>query len=141
MAVVEVPATGRRKRKKDEEAQTLTDNLNVLLLSSFDIISLKAGRHWKLRLEEAEAVSRPAARILIRYTDKETATKYGDILALMVGCLLVVVPRILIGKQTQRREKHGDAEVKAYGESARDTGDTATGDSGGIEFIQPGLSL
>ncbi|MBT9175191.1 MAG: hypothetical protein DDT22_00865 [candidate division WS2 bacterium] len=141
LAIVDVPKPKEKKREKlkEKEEDALQENLNILLISTFDVIALKAGKHWQLAKEEADAISKPAAKILMKQISKEKTDKYGDYIVLFIASLLTVIPRIIITKELKEQENIGrKREVTNNTQSGTTPSAASVADS--IKELQPSLS-
>jgi len=67
-----------------------------VLQGLFAVVAARAGAHWAITEEEAEAIATPAANIISRYIDTEKMAKYSDPAALVIALGVVLVPRVMI---------------------------------------------
>lgn len=91
--------------KRTDFDKTLESNVRLMLKSSFDFVSsLTQSPLWKVSDEEIQTISQPLARILARMGATESMNKYGDYIALATGLIIIVVPRMIIHQQLNKKE-------------------------------------
>lgn len=135
-----------KQKKKEKSVQELADNLQVLIKTGFDMLSLRAGELWALSQEEAENIASPLARILERYDLSAQASEYGDYIALAVALGLTIAPRVIMFQQEKRGVKIGAAKSeyqgpdgKTGGNNNRQNGPAPRG-SNNVKELLPGLA-
>lgn len=135
-----------KQKKKEESVQELADNLQVLIKTGFDMLSLRAGELWALSQEEAENIASPLARILERHDLSAQASEYGDYIALAVALGLTIAPRVIMFQQEKRGVEIGAAKSEYQGPDGktgrnnnRQNGPAPRG-SNNVKELLPGLA-
>lgn len=101
----------KKRAKKNLELETLTQNVEMVTNTAFQIASLFAGPHWAIAPEEARLVAEPTARILDRLELTETSNKYTDYLMLVIALAGITIPRIMMSQQIRPKKEKGGLEV------------------------------
>jgi len=121
----EVKERKKRTSKKDEKKIDKSEDLAILLVGLFDVLSSPLGEHWKISLQEAENISSPLGRILARMEQSETVSKFADPALLVLALLTTIAPRIMIGTEKPKKEVSKNDEKRPSETSARPVGDSA----------------
>lgn len=117
----------RKKRvsKKEEKKIDKSEDLAILLVGLFDVISSPLGEHWKISVQEAENISAPLGRILARMEQSETVSKFADPALLILALLTTIAPRVMIGAEKPKKEVAKNDEKRPSETSVKPTGNTA----------------
>lgn len=96
---------------KKETATPTTDpllvaNISAFLMGLFDLLSVRAGEHWKLKPVEAQGIALPVGNIIARNGLGETAGKYSDYIMLTVSLVAVIGPRVTKPKEDKGGPKN-----------------------------------
>lgn len=98
-------AAPRPKKKKkpapkvssaQEAMKQVSENLSQLIVAVSGIVSLRAGSHWAISAQEAQAVAEPASRIMARHNLIEKVAQSSDYVALAIAAGTIVVPRLIV---------------------------------------------
>jgi hypothetical protein len=107
------PSTIKKKKKKQAPPKTdikesitkETKNQIALLIQAFsEIAALRMGEIWKVSQQEAESVANPLGNILAKHDLVNKASEYSDYIALTTALGMIVVPRVMLSKQTKQKE-------------------------------------
>lgn len=127
----------KKPTKKEVQLGELQQNIQVLLLGGFELLSKRAGRHWIISVEESEKIAEPLTRILDRMEVSEKLAAYSDYLTLTAAVAITVLPRLMVSaemrKQSNSRHVQGvkPVEKETPGSDRKDTG----GDIPGLKTI------
>jgi hypothetical protein len=127
----------KKPSKKDVQMGELQQNIQVLLLGGFELLSKRAGSHWAISVEESEKIAEPLTRILDRMEVSEKLAAYSDYITLTAAVGITVLPRMMVSaemkKQSQPRQVQGvkPVEKETPGSDRQDTG----GDIPGLKAI------
>jgi hypothetical protein len=86
--------TPKKKATSDIEKQFYVENLKLLLVGGFNLISKKAGNHWNITEIESENIAKPAINILTKIEAFNKFSEHSDIIALGVACVSTIIPRL-----------------------------------------------
>lgn len=127
----------KKPTKKEVQLGELQQNIQVLLLGGFELLSKRAGSHWIISVEESEKIAEPLTRILDRMEVSEKLTAYSDYITLTAAVGITVLPRMMVSaemkKQSNSRQVQGvkPVEKETPGSDRKDTG----GDIPGLKTI------
>lgn len=131
------PKKKKKLTKKEVQLGELQQNIQVLLLGGFELLSKRAGSHWIISVEESEKIAEPLTRILDRMELSEKLAAYSDYLTLTAAVAITVLPRLMVSaemkKQSNSRQMQGvkPVEKETPGSDRKDTG----GDIPGLKTI------
>jgi hypothetical protein len=105
--------TSNRKRK-DINAEIKKDQISVLIKTTFDIIAARPGFEiWKLSAQESALIAEPLAQVMNKNPFiSGAASKYGDMIALVVALATVIIPRLFV--QLAAQKEKSKKEVTPY---------------------------
>ena len=127
----------KKPTKKEVQLRELQQNIQVLLIGGFELLSKRAGSHWAISVEESEKIAEPLTRILDRMEVSEKLTAYSDYITLTAAVAITVLPRVIVSvemkKQSNSRQMQGvkPVEKETPGSDRKDTG----GDIPGLKAI------
>lgn len=109
-----LPKKSHHKKAETKPAQndTTAENLGMLLMTGFTIISIRAGDHWKLDENEVKAITEPMARIINRLIPAASSSKYTDYALLALGLTMVITPRVMMSMELSKGGKKDEREIK-----------------------------
>lgn len=122
------PKKKKKLTKKEVQLGELQQNIQVLLLGGFELLSKRAGSHWIISVEESEKIAEPLTRILDRMEVSEKLSAYSDYLTLTAAVAITVLPRLMVSaemkKQSNSRQMQGvkPVEKETPGSDRKDTG-------------------
>ncbi len=131
------PKKKKKLTKKEVQLGELQQNIQVLLLGGFELLSKRAGSHWIISVEESEKIAEPLTRILDRMEVSEKLAAYSDYLTLTAAVAITVLPRLMVSaemkKQSNSQHVQGvkPVEKETPGSDRKDTG----GDIPGLKTI------
>ena len=131
------PKKKKKLTKKEVQLGELQQNIQVLLLGGFELLSKRAGSHWIISVEESEKIAEPLTRILDRMEVSEKLAAYSDYLTLTAAVAITVLPRMMVSaemkKQSNSQHVQGvkPVEKETPGSDRKDTG----GDIPGLKTI------
>ena len=114
LVTIDIPAPPEEKKEKTStktssksskgkatkaELKDLSSNIQVLLSTTFELVSQRAGEHWKISPEEAKGISDPLASIINRHDLSDSASEYGDYIALSLAVGITVIPRVIFHQE------------------------------------------
>jgi hypothetical protein len=101
--------TSSRKRK-DIQFEIKKDQISVLIKTTFDIIGARPGFEiWKLSSQESALIAEPLAQVMNKNPFiSGAASKYGDVIALIVALATVIIPRLFIQLAAQKDKKKNE---------------------------------
>ena len=117
LVAIEIPQPPEEKKEKTSknknskgkatkgELKDLSSNIQVLLSTTFELVSQRAGEHWKITPEESKGISDPLASIINRHDLSESASEYGDYIALSLALGITVIPRVLISQEISPKKE------------------------------------
>jgi hypothetical protein len=98
--------TKNNPASKQAKAEAVNpQDVAILIHTSFGILSMKLGDHWRIHPKEAQQIAEPLARILARMGVGEGVSKYSDGVALLLAVLVVVGPRVTLTMQLAKEKK------------------------------------
>jgi len=127
----------KKPSKKDVQMGELQQNIQVLLLGGFELLSKRAGSHWAISVEESEKIAEPLTRILDRMEVSEKLAAYSDYITLTAAVGITVLPRVMVSaemkKQSNSRQVQGvkPVEKETPGSDRKDN----VGDVPGLKAI------
>ena len=107
---IETPHSDIKTKKKVRRTKAVVDkeietDLAKLLKLTFNILAVKGGAHWQLKEDEATALARPTVRLLKKYNLLEKAQNISDGVMLATTATMIVIPRIMINIQENKKKK------------------------------------
>lgn len=123
------PATARTSSVKNE-SKDVTDMLTTFLVTVSAIGATKAGAHWAISKQEADAISEPLSNILERLNLVDKLGVYADYIALGMALLIVVVPRVIMSLEINRRNG-GTTNVREFAKPTRNESNKTTATTSG----------
>ena len=107
------PAPSKKKKSssskpsgKADAAQTV-ENLKLVLEVVSNFLALKVDPEWKLSHGEMDQICEPLSRILSRHNASAKFNEYGDWIALLGACALIILPKMIIVSQKKKARKGG----------------------------------
>jgi len=125
------PRKPRKPKAKKEEEYNIENDIKLFLAGISQIIStIPGGEIWKLHNQEISLISRPLANILERNNLSETASKYTDYTVLLIGLSIIIVPRMIIMRETKKKYSGIKGVVKSERKEKEITGSNQQNDGG-----------
>ena len=99
--VVQPPKKRKKRAKKEPEPLPELDagETSAMLGWLFDMISQRAGEHWKLTKKESDQGAIVINKVMLKYLP--VVGKYGEEVALLMWSVTVILPRWQIAGQTK----------------------------------------
>ncbi len=97
--------TVRKPRAKKKDNNINTNDISMLLVGTFSLISMKAGEHWTISEEEANTVSRPLENILRKMDLLEKVTNVSDGAMLLFALSTITIPRVILSQEIMKQNK------------------------------------
>jgi hypothetical protein len=106
--------TSSSRKRKDIQFEIKKDQISVLIKTTFDIIGARPGFEiWKLSNQESALIAEPLAQVMNKNPFiSGAASKYGDLIALVVALSTVILPRLFI--QLAAKKDKNKNEVSPY---------------------------
>jgi hypothetical protein len=96
----------------DEQSAAM---VGMFYAGAFNILSARMGDHWALSPEEVEALSVPTVAVVKKYMPN---AKAGPEAALLGAAAIVILPRLMVGKEPEPEpEKTPDEPAENEGEA------------------------
>lgn len=95
----------QRKSKQNNNSGVSANDLSYLISGAFELISTKAGEHWKVTPQESLSIATPLEKILDKMNLLEKVANISDGAMLFMAVSSITIPRVLISQKISAQKK------------------------------------